>query len=933
MLDPSYLRSIRDGILLGNIEANNNEALPDGLVGLYDQELFPPTMKWKERKETLHLFLVFALAQKEISADFAAKILGDMWYNHSDENNSKDEKRLQRVNDLVQLHSKRFSSAGGGKYRLYHERFRVYVLQKVTPEQIMLYNDSYILTCQEALQNCYKEIEPYALQYLSFHSLSKSLIQKDQKAFLEYYETYNLIERQKKLTKSYALAKKDLELKLKYSFFSNLKQKGYKASIELLSVLHKEQQSIEDFNLFLVENNFEGILQWLDNFKGLRQLKVIFLLLHQILIKDPNEYTKGNLTKTCEDLIDILLENENNNGFKWTDYVLIQFGFKIQVELKKIGVENYKLWRHEIDINNLSLDSKSNLDVVLRILKESNSDNYYSNIEKLLLTESELNDFNRIEKIINSIEKDGVSYFENSFGYYQNEVINKYLFQINCLNEVIRSNNSLSSHAYELQKKIIYSIPAGSLKLKAIKKIFQYSNVNNWDQESQEFYSAILDSIEHLTNPNEANLLLSIYPLVLRQENISNKVIEMLKILLKTKSSSEKTVDEIAKFIEILKLKDSKELKFWIERKKNILIELDSKKRSRRRNPFLLPIPSIEKSEDYRNILLVSALESKDIELLTNILKQLFTKNDYVQSNFNLITKCYKFLKESNSHAAFHIDESYRELYNESKLSFNEILTLTRLHRENVDIKQNIFWSSVIKEYVDREEGIEELKMISKLVQLGFSEYNERVLECINSLIDPLRKIEYKFHVLDFGLICFEFEELINEIDDFLKTVSNDEKYEKLIFLLNKTVNHRIQSCLLGHLSKYLLEKNRIPDFPNLFSNIEKLNRETQVPDELNDFFKKKLVNEDSVELNIDFIKFIKKFFSLLHAEQLEIWQDFESRNNRLMTLFVIISFLRCSGKKNQISDMIIHLLEYENQDKNDYFPKTYDYLIQELLN
>jgi hypothetical protein len=32
MLDPSYLRSIRDGILSGNIEANNNEALPDGLV-------------------------------------------------------------------------------------------------------------------------------------------------------------------------------------------------------------------------------------------------------------------------------------------------------------------------------------------------------------------------------------------------------------------------------------------------------------------------------------------------------------------------------------------------------------------------------------------------------------------------------------------------------------------------------------------------------------------------------------------------------------------------------------------------------------------------------------------------------------------------------------------------------------------------------------
>ena len=79
MIDPSYIRNIRDGLKSENIEANNLEALPEGLVGLYDKELFPPSLKWKERKETLQFFLVFALAQKEISADFASSILGDEW--------------------------------------------------------------------------------------------------------------------------------------------------------------------------------------------------------------------------------------------------------------------------------------------------------------------------------------------------------------------------------------------------------------------------------------------------------------------------------------------------------------------------------------------------------------------------------------------------------------------------------------------------------------------------------------------------------------------------------------------------------------------------------------------------------------------------------------------------------------------------------------
>jgi hypothetical protein len=83
-IDPSQRHSIRDDILNGNIESNNNEALPDGLVGLYNTELFPATMKRKERSELLYFFLVFACAQKETSVGFASEILGDEWYNQAD---------------------------------------------------------------------------------------------------------------------------------------------------------------------------------------------------------------------------------------------------------------------------------------------------------------------------------------------------------------------------------------------------------------------------------------------------------------------------------------------------------------------------------------------------------------------------------------------------------------------------------------------------------------------------------------------------------------------------------------------------------------------------------------------------------------------------------------------------------------------------------
>jgi len=290
-LDPSYLRSIRDGILTGNIEANNNEALPDGLVGLYDKELFPPTLKWKERKETLDFFIVFALAQKEISADFAAEILGDAWYNHADENSSKEEKRLQRVNELIQIHSKRFSSAGGGKYRLYHERFRVYVLQKVSEQDIRLVNNRFISLCETELDKLSKlknrdivknlywlpaifivrlnENIALLLEYYAFH-LANSYVLSNETALLDKLINYVTNEQIIELKARYFPAKKlqDHELALDLIGISNTEYYENNllySYIELLQYEFKSLLNVTNFGqlLYQITINDEQTIIWL----------------------------------------------------------------------------------------------------------------------------------------------------------------------------------------------------------------------------------------------------------------------------------------------------------------------------------------------------------------------------------------------------------------------------------------------------------------------------------------------------------------------------------------------------------------------------------------------------------------------------------------------------------------------------------------------
>ena len=72
--DPTYLRTIHDGLLSGAVHKDNASALPQGLVGMYEEAL-PPASSVRERKKFLEFFAVWALLKKEVSAGFVIPLL------------------------------------------------------------------------------------------------------------------------------------------------------------------------------------------------------------------------------------------------------------------------------------------------------------------------------------------------------------------------------------------------------------------------------------------------------------------------------------------------------------------------------------------------------------------------------------------------------------------------------------------------------------------------------------------------------------------------------------------------------------------------------------------------------------------------------------------------------------------------------------------
>lgn len=89
-------------------------ALPQGFIGLYEQEFTQKTTV-SEREKVLKQLALWSLFKGTVSANLAAALL------------EKDE---EQIKNLIDRYSSWFNSLKTGKYQLYHERIKVFLLSK-----------------------------------------------------------------------------------------------------------------------------------------------------------------------------------------------------------------------------------------------------------------------------------------------------------------------------------------------------------------------------------------------------------------------------------------------------------------------------------------------------------------------------------------------------------------------------------------------------------------------------------------------------------------------------------------------------------------------------------------------------------------------------------------------------------------------------------
>ena len=164
-LEPTYLRYIYDGLVKGSIHPENAAELPEGLIGLYE-EAFDERTSVVERQKLLRRFAIWALLKKEVSAGFVAEVLGE----------TEDE-----IQVFISTYSAWFNSPESGKFQLYHERLKVFLLQKLSDGEVGYLNETIVDFLKIKVKNeILSESVEYCYEHISFHLfLNAYLVGKD----------------------------------------------------------------------------------------------------------------------------------------------------------------------------------------------------------------------------------------------------------------------------------------------------------------------------------------------------------------------------------------------------------------------------------------------------------------------------------------------------------------------------------------------------------------------------------------------------------------------------------------------------------------------------------------------------------------------------------------------------------------------------------
>jgi len=249
-LEPTYLRYIYDGLVNGSIHPENSAELPEGIIGMYEKA-FDERNSVLERQKLLQRFAIWALLKKEVSAAFVAEVLDE----------SEDD-----IQQFISTYSAWFNSPESGKYQLYHERLKVYLLQKLSEEEIHMLHEKLISRLEHYIEEQKEdEFEYYGLEFLAGHLSVRAMLSGDGKQLIKLAYSQAHWQRQLKISKGHTWSKNGLKEVMSWASKHN-EDEVIECGLQMVDLHHKEQNAAPQIVELVAEGDFESALKRIEQF-------------------------------------------------------------------------------------------------------------------------------------------------------------------------------------------------------------------------------------------------------------------------------------------------------------------------------------------------------------------------------------------------------------------------------------------------------------------------------------------------------------------------------------------------------------------------------------------------------------------------------------------------------------------------------------------
>ena len=401
-LEPTYLRYIYDGLVKGSIHPENAAELPEGLIGLYE-EAFDERTSVVERQKLLQRFAICALLKKEVSAAFVAEVLRE----------TEDE-----IQDFISTYSAWFNSPESGKYQLYHERLKVYLLQKLSDGEVHVLHEKLIVRLEKAIEEQQAdEFEWYGLEFLAGHLGVSAMLNRDGQKLLNLAYFQIQWQRQLKISKGYNWTKNGLKAVMTWASKYN-DDEVIECGLQMVDLHHQEQNAAPQIVALVAEGDFDAALKRIEQFggndeKGLQRKFILYMLcLMELTLLDSKDkpFRKEGIEKLLKHLDEQL--PMDYSVLTWNSFFPSYLIFQMACEAYELGIEFDSVFKRteEFDCEWIQLKgpySKDALVVMENMLWDISDEENKQELIKLIMVEfAKQNQIKFINSMLRKIDDD-----------------------------------------------------------------------------------------------------------------------------------------------------------------------------------------------------------------------------------------------------------------------------------------------------------------------------------------------------------------------------------------------------------------------------------------------------------------------------------------------------------------------------------------------